>query len=117
MTDIDKIVEFVVTNGGPDYAKLPAADFIEAIKKHREYGTWMEVKDDKGLAGVARWNWTGKDEVEILDCIVRKDLRSARMIKYMIYLGFANNKNARFMTYNRFYKYPYSKKRRFKIGG
>ena len=116
MTDIDTIIEFVLSNTNGQYSKMPAEDFIQAIEKHREYGTFMEVSDRKGLAAIARWNWVSGNEVKILDCIVRKDLRSPRMIKYLVNLGFANNKQAKYMTYDRFYKYPYRKAKRVKVG-
>ena len=115
--DIDEIIEFVLDNSDGEYAKLPAEDFIEAIHKHIEYGTYLQVKDKKGLVAVARWNWVSQDEVKVLDCVVRRDRRSPRMIKYLVMLGLKNNPSAKYMTYDRHFKYPYRKPRRIKIGG
>jgi len=115
--DIDEIIEFVVENGGNEYAKMPAEEFIDAIKKHDEYGTMTTVRDKKGIVALARWNWTDEESVEVLDCIVRKDRRSPRMIKYLVYLGKKRNPKIKYMTYQRLYKYPYKKRRRVKVGG
>lgn len=115
--DIDEIIEFVLSNTNGHYRRLPAEEFIDTIEKHIEYGTFMQVRDDKGLAAIARWNWTAEDEVKILDCVVRKDMRSPRMVRYLINLGFKNNKKAKYMRYDRQIKYPYGKERRFQIGG
>jgi hypothetical protein len=115
--DIDEIIEFVLSNTNGEYKRLPAEDFVEAIEKHIEYGTFMQVRDDKGLAAIARWNWTADDEVKVLDCVVRKDMRSARMIKYLINLAHNANKNIKYFKYDRLFKYPYGKERRFQIGG
>jgi len=115
--EIDEIIEFVVENGGEHYSKLPAEDFISAIKGHDKYGTIEIVRDDKGIAAIARWNWIADNEVKVLDCIVRKDMRSSRMIKYLVKLGSDNNKNIKFIRYDRYFKYPYRETRRIKIGG
>jgi len=115
--NLDEIIEFVVEHGGANYAKMPYDDFVKAIKKHKEYGTLMSVRDKKGIAALARWNWINEEEVEILDCVVRKDLRGPRMIKYLIHLGFNKNPKAKYMKYQRYYKYPYRARVRMKVKG
>ena len=115
--DIDEIIEIVISNTNGEYKRLPAEDFIEAIEKHIEYGTFMQVRDDKGLVAIVRWNWTSDNEIKVLDCVVRKDMRSPRMIKYLVKTGTDRNKNIKFIKYDRLFKYPYGKERRFQIGG
>jgi hypothetical protein len=115
--NIDETIEFILSNSNGQYSKLPAEDFITAIKKHEEYGTFMTVRDDKGIVGLVRWNWVGDDTLHVLDCIVRKDMRSIRIIKYLTTLGFSKNPTAKYLTYDRLFKYPDRKTRRLKIGG
>ena len=115
--NIDEIIEFVLKNGEDYYSRLPAEDFINAIKKHEQYGTIMIVRDDKGIVALARWNWVNDDEMKCLDCVIRKDMRSIKMVKYLVDLGFRNNRAAKYLSYDRLFKYPYRKTRRMKIGG
>lgn len=115
--NIDEIIEFVLSNTNGQYARLPAEDFIDAIEKHEEYGTLATVRDDKGVVAIARWNWISDDEVKCLDCVVRKDMRGLKIIKYIINLVHEKNRGIKYFSYDRLFKYPYSKTRRFKIGG
>ena len=113
----DEIIEFVLANTNGQYAKLPAEDFIDALQKHKEYGTLMTLRDNKGLAAIARWNWVSGNEVKVLDCVVRKDVRRVKMLKYLIHIGKKHNKNVKYISYDRHFKYPYRKPKRIKIGG
>ena len=115
--DVDEILEFIAESGGENYRKMPADEIIDAIEKHIEYRTILTVRDKKGIWGIARWNWVNEEEVDILDVIIRKDRRSIRAIKYLVYLGFKNNPSARYMKYKRDIKYPNKEKRKMLIGG
>jgi len=115
--NVDEILEFIAESGGENYRKMPADEIIDAIEKHIEYRTILTVRDKKGIWGIARWNWVNEEEVDILDVIIRKDRRSIRAIKYLVYLGFKNNPSARYMKYKRDIKYPNKEKRKMLIGG
>ena len=115
--NIDEIIEFVLSNANGQFKQFPAEYFIDAIKKNEKYGTLMQVRDDKGLAAVERWNWISEDEVKCLDCVVRKDMRGLKILKYIINLVHEKNRGIKYFSYDRLIKYPDSKTRRFKIGG
>ena len=109
------IVNFVIDNGDGHYDGRSVEELYDFIKKHKEYGTMLTLRDPKGIVAVARWNWVNDNTVYILDCIVRPDYRSRQTIRYLIDLGFKNNPKAEYFKFMRGSKYPNRKQRLYKV--
>jgi len=113
--DIDRIVDFVCENGGGIYTNCNRVLLKDYIKKHIEYGTFMTVSDPRGIAAVARWNWVDDKTAEILDVIIREDVRSFYTLKGLIMLGVRENPNCKYIKFERRTKYPERDYRTYKV--
>lgn len=107
MTSIDKnikeIVDFIKFHYKSVFPKQEK-DLKKAIEGHINYGTYIVLKDDKGIAAVCRWNVKGTI-AHVLDLIVRPDVQRKGLIKYVTALGWKKFPYLKWITFERELKY------------
>lgn len=82
--EIQEIIDFVQKNYKVPYENME--DLKKAIEGHIKYGTFVVLRDDKGIAAVCRWN-IKSTVAHVIDLVIRKDLRGKGLIKYVVTLG------------------------------
>lgn len=73
---IDKIVDFFIKEGDGLFKEEQRGELTNHIINHIVYGTLKCWFDGNGISAAARWNWVSNNQVEVLDAVVRKDLRN-----------------------------------------
>jgi hypothetical protein len=110
------IVFFILEEGEGlySYSDLPRIQHV--VHKHIDYGTFMVIRDENGIVGVARWNWTNPDTIFILDVVVRKDARNNQqdIMRRMLLLGH-EQMGFKYFTFGRFHKYPDREPRTYSV--
>ena len=74
------------------------------IRKHLEYGTFLKLEDDKGIVATGRGNWVDNTTALILDCVIRRDYRSIKTLKYLIDIFIKKNPRCKKLLYQRHYR-------------
>lgn len=101
-SDIQEIFDFVKQNYRAFYKE---SELKKAIKGHINFGTYVVLRDDKGIAAVCRWNIAG-NVAHVLDLILRKDVKGRGLIKYVTALGWKKFPYLKWITFERGVKYP-----------
>ena len=96
---VDEIITFVRDNGY--FNKTSDNTLRKILETHYAYGTIMVLRDEKGIASIARWNWRSVIVIEILDCLVRKDLRHKNLVKKMLVIGLTLNPDCQYIIWQR----------------
>ena len=99
--EVNEIVEFIQNEGEGLYSQMHEEELKDTITKHLEYGTALVIRDKKGIAAVARWNWQGEHTVIILDVVIKKGYRGYRFILQTIAMGISKNPNCHYLVFER----------------
>lgn len=78
---IDAVVDFFYEHGDGLFKEHQRDQLHDALIMHIAYGTIKVWADEKGVVAAARWNWCSKNQVEVLDFAIRKDMRKKGLVK------------------------------------
>jgi len=113
--NLDEIASFVIKNGKGLYLQLDYNSIKNFIEKHITYKTLIIVRDKEGILSVCRWNIPTKEEVHVLDLVIRKGHTYRGLIKRIISKGIIMYPMIKYLVWEREKKYPNRNKRKYLI--
>ena len=111
---IEEVLEFVIKS---KFFKADRETIKDIIAKHLCYNTLLVIRD-KGngeILAVGRFNFIGPNTIHVLDCLIKKGLRSVKMLKYMLLSAVRSRPEIKYFIYDRLTKYPYRSQRGYAV--
>ena len=99
---MDLIKEIIKFARKHDYwRKINTNKLYKIIQQHFSYQTILVTRDEKGIASMVRWNWKSDIVIEVLDMIIREDLRHTGLLKKVLIYGLQQNPNCKYLLWER----------------